>query len=145
MASASVSISRAALSKSALQITGAGPVFRLDDEGLGVPAVSWRWEFAPTVPGVHGNERVAGAKEESTLPLTVLITADSGGDLEAAFDELAEALDQWAFTVTHTVDGVSRAWSANAADYARGPVLASEQEAFLCRVVVNIPVYPIPG
>ena len=144
MSTASASLDRSALGKAALSIFPGG-VYRFTPDGLGTPAVSWRIDKAPDVPGVHGSEALAAAKEESSLPWTVLVMAASREGVGMAFDDLAEALDQWSYPVTVTVDGASRTWQAGPANYSRGPILSAEQDAFLCTVTVSIPVYPIPS
>lgn len=146
MIAASVTIDRSSLSEADLTIADSG-TYCLTEKGLGRPGITWRKATAPDSADVHGSEYFAAVKEQTSLPLEVAILADSSAELEAAIDELTDALSQFTYTVTVTVGGVSKVWDAGPADWsaASGLVEFSKANRFFDVLKVTIPIYPIPG
>jgi hypothetical protein len=143
--SASVSFDRSSLSLSALVASGAGPTYRITEEGLGRPAVSWRFAAMPDSSDVHGTEYTAAAKEQSSLPLVIDVYGSSTANLETACAALDAALSQFSYETTVTVDGVAQIWSCSPASWSTGLVHAEDVSSFLRTYTITIPVYPIPA
>lgn len=138
-----VTVSRTALALPVLSLTTSP--YWIDEDGLESPEMTWRRTYAGDSPYTHGSELVAAVKEQTSLPLGVLILADSALELQTALDDLDEAVSQFTYTTTVTVDGIARSWSCDPASWRRGRIDSGEQAAFLARVALTIPVYPIPG
>lgn len=145
MSVVSVSVDRTSLSLPALVFDDDGPTFRLTEQGLGRPGITWRRTSAPDSINVHGTEYVGAAKEQSSLPLEVGVYAASTAALDAACAELEDSLSQFSYVVTVTEDGVSKVWSAGPADMSSGIVDSGDVPAHIRTYAVSIPVYPIPG
>jgi hypothetical protein len=143
--SVSVSVDRSALSLTALVFNADGPTYRITEQGLGRPGITWRRTAAPDSVNVHGTEYVAASKEQSSLPLEVGVYAGTTADLDAACVALEDALSQFAYDVTVTEDGVVKVWSAGPADMASGLVDSGEVASHIRTYTITIPVYPIPG
>lgn len=140
-----MSVDRSALSLAALVFDDDGPTYRLTEQGLGRPAITWRRTAAPDSANVHGTEYIGAAKEQSSLPLEVKVYAASTAALDAACNELEDALSQFAYPVTVTEDGVTKVWSAGPADMSSGLVDSGDVPAHIRTYALSIPVYPIPG
>lgn len=146
MSTATVSIDRSALSLSPLVIADDGATYRLTERGLGRPGVTWRMGAMPDSADVHGTEYISAAKEQSSLPLEVAVTASTTSALSAAVVALEAAVSQFSYDVTVTVDGVGRTWSCGPASYAsaNGAFDAGMVAAHFDVLSITIPVYPIP-
>jgi hypothetical protein len=116
-------------------------------EGLGRPAITWRLTSAPDSVNVHGTEYVAAVKEQTSLPLKVMVQAASSAALDTAVTALEDALSQFTYPTTVAVDGVSKVWSCAPAAYSptSGLVDASMVAQHFDVYTITIPVYPIPG
>lgn len=114
-------------------------------EGLGRPAITWRLTAAPDSADVHGSEYVAAAKEQTTLPLKVLIQAASSAALDVAITALEDALSQFAYTATMVVDGVTKVWACGPAAYSptSGLVDSNMVDGHFDVYTITIPVYPV--
>lgn len=150
MSTASVAIDRSGLlvPLAPLTISDSGTVFRLGERGVGRPGVRWRFGKMPDNPNIHGEERTSGSKEESSIPVELLVMGATWDAVETSIDELDVALSQWAYVVTVTVAGKVRTWNAGPADW--NVADAGRYDAYrvdACFEVLNlaIPVYPIPG
>lgn len=141
-----VSIDRSSLSLAALTIddTTAAPYMLMVD-GLGRPAITWRLTSMPDSADAHGTEYIAAVKEQSSLPLRVMVRAGTSAALNTAVTDLEDALSQFSYTVTVTVDGVAKTWSCSPAAYG---IDGSQVDYF--KVVqhyevltITVPVYPI--
>lgn len=145
----SVTIDRSSLSLSDLVIeesSDATYVLLLGSR-LRRPGVTWRKTPAPDSADVHGTEYVAAVKEETNIPLRVLVQADTAAALDDAIDELDAALGQFAYPVTVDLVGGARVWDASPAPWSPEPDLAEYQASaqFFDVLTITIPVYPIPG
>lgn len=116
-------------------------------EGLGRPAITWRLAAAPDSADVHGTEYVGAAKEQTTLPLKVMIQADTYANLDAAITALEEALSQFTYTATVEVDGVTKVWDCAPAAWSAssGLIESNMVDQTFDVYTITIPVYPIPG
>lgn len=148
---ASVSIDRTSLSLPALVIVSADTnptaTYVLTASGLGRPAITWRETKMPDSPNIAGSELLNAVKEQASLPLEVLVQSDTAANLDAAVQALADAVWQFSYDVTVTIDGVVKVWSCTPAGFA--PSSGNEEAAkWLQRVdvlAITIPVYPNPG
>lgn len=144
MSVATVSIDRSSLSLSALTITDDGATYQLAQDGLGRPGITWRLASAPDSANVHGTEYVGAAREQSSLPLTVIVKAASSSALNTAVAALEDALSQFAYDVTVTVDGVAKVWPASPAAWSfTTPVSPAQVTQFYTLMTITLPVYPI--
>lgn len=94
---------------------------------------------------VHGSEYVGAVKEQTSLPLKVLVQAASSAALDTAVAALEAALSQFTYTATVAVDGVTKVWSCAPASYGSesGLVEHAMVSGHFDTFVVSIPVYPI--
>ena len=146
MSTVTVSIDRASLSLTALAITNDGATYQIAQDGLGEPNITWRRLSAPDSANIHGTEYIGAVKEQTSIPLVVIVKAASSSALKTARDALFAALSQFSYPVTITVDGVAEVWTAGPADWARSTTVQPGQVAqFFTSLTVTVPVYPIPG
>lgn len=144
MSTVTVSIDRTSLSLSALSITDDGATYQISQDGLSRPGVTWRMAAVPNSADTHGTEYVAAAKEQTSIPLEVIVKAASSAALNTAVEALLDALSQFSFDVTVTVDGVAKTWAASPASWAPKAAAGPAQVAQHFEVLtVSIPVYPI--
>lgn len=142
----SVTIDRSSLSLSDLVISDAfDATYQLLRDGLGRPAITWRMTAAPDSVDVHGTEYLAAVKEQTSLPLKVMVQAASTGALDTAVTALEDALSQFTFPVTQDIDGVTKVWSASPASYGAdsGQVVHARVLQHFEVMVITIPIYPI--
>ena len=113
MSIATVSIDRSSLpgSLSPLLITDDGATYRLTQDGLGEPGITWRETLMPDSADVRGSELIAAVPERSSLPLEVIIMASSSAALRTARNALRDAVWQFSYPMTVTVDGQSETWA----------------------------------
>ena len=148
---ASVSIDRTSLGLSALLIVSADTdptaTYVLTKKGLGRPAITPRETKAPDSPDMNGSVLLNVVKEQSALPLEVLVQSDTAANLDAAVQELADAVWQFRYPTTVNISGVSKVWSCTPSAVA--PSSGGEDDAqwlqFVDVLQLTIPVYPIPG
>lgn len=139
-----ISIDRTSLSLAALVVDSTpGSGFWVPEDGLERPAITQRRQYAGASPWLHGSTLVAATKEQSTLPFTVYTQATTAALLSGQMDELEEALSQFTFDATVTIDGVAKVWACDPADIGWGTVDSGMVRAHIARATVTIPVYPI--
>lgn len=114
------------------------------DGGLGEITKAWRRSYA-TSPYVHGALQTSAVLEQSSLPMRVQVWGDTAAQLDQRLEDLEEALFQFYFTTTITLNGVAKSWACDCADVTPEAPRAPFLKRMLQRVVVTIPVYPIPG
>lgn len=144
MSAASVSIDRTSLSLGALSI-GDSPsdTYCVTPEGLGDPQMAWRFAVMPSADSVHGREVTSAALETSTLNLEIVITGSSASNLRANRVALTNALSQFTYTTTVTVDGVAQVWTCDPGNWSQGAVRYAHQDALVQVLTVTIPVHPL--
>jgi hypothetical protein len=142
-----VSIDRSSLSLTALVASDDGATYQIKQDGLTRPAITWRLTAAPDSADVHGTEYVAAAKEQTSLPLDIIVKAASSAALNTACVALEDALSQFTYTATVVVDGVTKVWSCAPAAYSptSGLIEFGMVNGHFDVFTVTIPVYPIPG
>lgn len=144
---ATVSIDRSDLSLAALVISGDGSgTYSLTDRGLGRPAITPRITNMPDSRDVEGSEILSAVKEQTALPLEVLVQATSTAALDAAIDALDAALWQLQYDVTVTIDGVAKVWHCTPAAWAvsSGVVEYARAAQFVEVLTITIPCKPTP-
>jgi hypothetical protein len=104
-----------------------------------------RETLATPSPFVHGQFRTAVVWEESSLPLTVRVQASSSAALDTAVVALEDALSQFIYPVTVTVDGVAKVWTAYPATWnsTDGLMAVERVQSFHEDLSITIPVYPV--
>lgn len=146
MSTVTVSIDRSSLpgALSPLVIADDGATYQIGQDGLGRPARSWRTTNMPDSADVHGSEPIAAVLEQTSIPLEVIVKAASSAALNTAVEALFDALSQFTYKVTVTVDGVAKTWSASPAPIApKAPTGPSQVAQFFEVFTVTVPVYPI--
>lgn len=143
---ATLVVDRSSLSLSSLTIDSDGfGTYLFDAAGLGRVGVTPRESFATAVPWVNGQLRTAVVKEESALPLTVRVQASTSSALDTAITALQDALFQFVYTVTLTVDGVAKAYTAYPATIQSVDGLTAFERVtnHFEDLSISIPVYPV--
>lgn len=145
-AAASVSIDRTSLSLGALTIgDNPGDAYCLTPTGLGDPEMVWRVASMPDSASIHGREITAAALEVSSLPIEVVVSGSSAANLRANRVALTNAVSQFTYTTTVTVDGVAQVWLCEPGNWSvtGGVVRHAHQTELLQVLTVTIPVHPI--
>lgn len=143
-----VSIDRTSLSLSPLTIglDGSG-TYSLTQVGLGRPAITPRATYFPDSRDVDGSKLQAVVREQSSLPLEVLVQGVSAAALDTAINDLDAAVWQFTYDTTVTIGGVAKVWHCTPAAWAptSGLVEHAHVEQFFEVLTLTIPVYPIPS
>jgi len=143
---ATVTIDRTSLSLSDLVIDSEGfGTYYIDKAGLGRPGTAWDETFADDSPWIDGRVRTAAKKQETTLPLTVRVQAESSAALDTAVAALEAALEQFVYEVTVTVDGVAktyRAYVGSTIQSTDGLIDVERVRGFHEDFAIAIPIYP---
>ena len=148
MTAAAVSIDRTALSLSPLTISDDGTgTYSLTVGGLSRPVVTPRETKAPESRYFAGSELLAVTREQTSMHLEVLIQAASSSALDAAITALDNALWQFAYDVTVTVDGVAKVWHCTPAALGASSGLfeSSHVADHFAVFALDIPCKPIPA
>lgn len=139
----SLSIDRASLSLAALTIsdTPSGSLW-FDGEGVGRPAFSLRKSYAPESDHMPGRVLLSAVSDIGGLPASFYAKAATTAALESLKDEVDAAFSQFVYTVTLTVDGVARSYTAECelptwTDFDQGLV-----SAFMAHASIVIPIAP---
>lgn len=141
-----VVIDRSGLSLSNLVIDTEGfGTYAVDKAGLGRVGRTPRETFATDSPFVSGRLRTAVVWDESSLPLVVRVQAGSAADLNTAIGALEDALSQFVYPVTVTVNGITKVYTAYPATWnSVDGLLAFERvTSFHEDLSITIPVYPV--
>lgn len=144
----SVSIDRTSLGLPPLVIGVDGDsTYTVTVGGLGRPAVTARTTYAGDSPYLHGQTPIAVVRENSSLPLTVLLQGDTDAALRAAAAALDAALWQFTYNVTVTEGSTATTWLCSPASYGLdSSAVTSDNVAEHYEVwAITIPVYPIPA
>lgn len=141
----SVAFSRSGLSLTTLTISDTpGSSFWLPESGSDWPRFGRRKEYAPNSRYLSGRTLLARASDIGTLPLTVYAKAATGTALEALKAELQQAVDQWTYSLTLTVDGAAATYTAECVDddIAWGELDSGMVRAHIARGTFAVPLYP---
>lgn len=139
----SLTITRSALSLPDLVITDTpGGDFWIPEDGFTEPEFAWRITYAPDSRYISGKEKLAAARDASSLPVTINAYGADAATLRANMNALVNALGQWSYDTTLTVDGQALGpWDSDPTSVVwfqdSGMV-----RAHLARATVSIPVNP---
>lgn len=141
-----ISIDRTSLGLGPLVIgvDGAAP-YSLTDGGLGRPAVSAR-ATSVTSPWVHGETVVNVVRDQTSIPLSVLVQGATEAALAVARDALDAALWQFVYEVTITEGTTSTTWQCTPASWGidNSVVTPANVTGHFEVWTVTLPTYPIP-
>lgn len=111
-------ISRTELALSPLAFTPANGYF-IQRNGFGPGEVSNRKTYVQS-PYVIGQQLVHVVKDLATSSLTVRVQGSSHSDMIDKLEVLCEAFEQFNYTLTIVIDGISYVYDCDTADYAIG-------------------------
>lgn len=96
---------------------------------------------------VHGDLAVQSVLDTTDMVLEVMVQGTTSAQLETRTDALRQALcQQLDYTITRTLDGVVRTYSASPATMVRtAPVRKGDVYAHVATYTISIPAYPIAG
>lgn len=141
---ASITITRTALSLADLVINDTSATYRLTPDGLGDPGMTWRLTSMPDSADVHGTEYIAAVLEQSSLPLKVLVMGADAAAVRTARNALTAALSQFDYSITVTVDGQAQTWDCSPASWSLADGVQYAMVAARLEVMtITVPVYPI--
>lgn len=141
----SVSFDRSGLSLPPLVVTNNpfASSLHLAEDGLVWPNFETRRRYAPDSAYESGRTLLAAVRGAAEMPLTVYATGATGGEVEAAKAELAQAAAQWSYALTLTVDSVAHTYDAEVVlDLPWGPVDSGMVRAHMARTSFSIPLNP---
>lgn len=141
-----ITIDRTALSLANLVITGARATttsgFWIPAGGFEPPSFTPRRLYAPDSAYVAGRQLLAAVLDQGNLPLTIRSKATDAAALNTQRTVLEQALSQFYFPITITLDGAAKTYGADMSwpQWApREPWMSSD---FTDRASVVIPVNP---
>jgi hypothetical protein len=135
-----VTVSRESLALAPLLISRGGRYY-LGPQFLG-GQVQWN-RTKVTSPWIDGEVTTQRTRQNVTEPISVEIKAPDQASLDAWTTELLEAFLQDSYTLTVTVDGQSRAYACEAADYQCASWTTPRMVAYQGQVVFAVPRQPI--
>lgn len=96
---------------------------------------------------VHGDLATQSVLDTTDLVWEVLIQGNTSAQLDSRTEDLRQALClQLHYTITRTIDGVVKTFSASPAAMTRtAPVRKGDVYAHVATYTISIPVYPIAG
>lgn len=96
---------------------------------------------------VHGDLATMSVLDTTDMVWEVLIQGNTSAQLDTRTEDLRQALcRQLDYTITRTVDGVVKTFTASPATMTRtAPVRKGDVAVHVATYTISIPVYPIPG
>lgn len=114
---------------------------------VGPGSVEWDRQYAGS-PFIHGETLVNAVMKQGKLPLSVRCKGSTSGVVDTNRAALCRALEQFTYTLSLTVDGVSWSWKCDPADYSvdetDGAFNGFFTRAKQSVVTADIPRDPIP-
>lgn len=113
-------------------------------DGIGPGGVEWEKQHADSI-FVDGSYMVARKKQMQVIPFSVWVKATSADQLHDRINVLTEALEQWEYYMTVTIDGIDYTWTCETADYEIGDGGAwqdLELRSYVQKVSAQIPRFP---
>ncbi|HJR88833.1 MAG TPA: hypothetical protein VJ782_01570 [Aeromicrobium sp.] len=138
-----LSIDRTSLSAAPLVYTNEPGGNGWLDPDTAEPMFAFRYRYAPDSDLQPGSVLLGAVLEQSTLPAVIYLQAASTAALRVLKDELVEAVSQFAYDVTLTIDGDAQTFAADPV-WPRWVTDSGMVEAHLARTALQIPVNP-PG
>lgn len=138
-----LTFSRTSLSLSSLLI-GTDPTagLWLPEDSVTEPGRTVRRAYAPDSAFIPGRYLLSAVEDAATVPVTVYARGATGAELAANRAILDAAASQFNYSLTLTVDGVARTWSADPELPQWGLVDTGMVRARIARAVLVIPVNP---
>lgn len=137
-------VTRAELSLGTLYLQDPANGYQVVEVGPG--AMSWRRETVVS-PYVHGNTLVGAVKDQLTIPITVQIKGSSASQLDTRLDVVLDAFSQFFYGVGVVIDGVTKAWLCQPADWSVGEGGKFNKHHLMSKmyeVTLNVPRHPVP-
>ena len=143
----SVSIDRTSLSLSPLVIDdNPASTYRIAQGGLSRPTITPRETNAPDSRYFEGTELLAVTREQTRVPVKVIVQGASWAAVESAVDALDAAVWQFMYDVTVTVDGVAKTWYCTPAIPVPSGLIEPENVSQFFDVFdLDIPCKPTPA
>lgn len=140
----SLSIDRTSLSLAPLVIAqDFSDGLYLPEDGAVWPSFETRRTYAPDSAYEGGRALLAAVQGAAELPLTVYAKGASGGALATSKAELEDALAQWSYDLTLTVDSVAHVYRAEVVlGVPWGPIDSGMVAAHMARTSFSIPLNP---
>ena len=113
----SVLISREALGLAPLQVEAPSAGYEVISIGPGARIMSLRHATSPVSDGAVLVGATAGLE---TGRLVVRVSGSTTSEILTRLDALEKALNQWAYTITVTIDTHAETWRCQPANYQRG-------------------------
>lgn len=138
------SVTRTELALAALSLQQAGAYEILPGTGPG--ALSWRREVARS-PMVHGEVLVGAVKDIQIAPLAIRVIGTTASQMWARVGELTAAFEQFSYSLSLVIGGVTFTWLCQCADWSSGD--GGEFQKFhlmshQTEVRFQIPRHPVP-
>jgi hypothetical protein len=140
----SLSIDRSSLGTTPLVVGDSSPnTYILTRGGLTLPGLRPRVQYADASAYVHGALPLGAVYDLAFITAVIRIDAADAAALGSATTALMQALGQFMFTATTTVDGQTTSWNAHTASIEPQPLRLGETEKHMARYNVTIPVQPL--
>lgn len=139
-----IAIDRAGLSLADLVLSGTS-----DAETWGIlPGFTLPGQIANVVyaesPFLHGSVATHATWQQAVLSFDAMPSAADGAALSLAVEELREALAQFSYEVTVTLNSVDYVWTCDMGSLSPSPLDFPEVDANRPIFSVSIPCYPVP-
>jgi hypothetical protein len=142
-----ITVDRTSLSLSALVFSASLDANALGIVGYQPPALQQRIAYAPDSVNIHGSEAIAASYQQAVLGWDWIRDGATEAQVQTSFDEVADALAQFSFTITTQVSGATaQVWSADPGSMT--PAARSYVDLVNPGIQVfsaSVPVYPIAG
>lgn len=142
---ATLTLGRASLGLPDLVVDGTAPAsegYFIGAGGLAEPTFDVRSTYAPDSAYTPGSQLLAATLQASTLPVVVVVQANSTAALTTLKAALAQAAFQFAYTVTLTVNGTAQVFDAGPCWPAWSGLTSALVDAHMVRATLAIPVQP---
>ena len=113
----------------------------LAPDGLGRPATAWARNYAVSRDW-NGAVQTDARLEQSSIALSIYASGATTNAVETITEELSEALYQFSFDLTVTVDGYSRTYAADCADVTPAEYTSGMVGGFLRLIAASVPIHP---
>lgn len=141
----SLTLDRTSLGLAPLVITDdPADALYLPEDGVVWPVFGTRYTRAPSSAYESGNgELLAAVREATDLPVVIYAHGDDAAALAVAKGVLEDAVAQWSYALTLTVDSVAYPFSAELVlDVPWGPIDSGMVRAHMAAAAFSIPLNP---
>lgn len=97
---------------------------------------------------VHGETLVSARKGMQTVPMGIRVKGTSQAVLDSQINEVLLTFEQFSYTMSVSIDGVSRSWQCWPADYSVGETGLWQPFHFMSlqqEITLSIPRHPVPA